>query len=145
MTSHDSTPTFTSKVNLVLVPVVVLDKQGKAVGTLRQEDFRLFDKNKPQTISKFSVEKRGSSTIQLQEGASTGTPEKPVADRFVAYVFDDVHLQFGDVARVRDAADKHLATSLLPTDRAAIYTTSGQPMLEFTDDRDKFHETLNRM
>ena len=39
------------------------------------------------------------------------------------------------------AAEHHLAT-LQPTDRAAIFTTSGQTTLDFTDDRAKLHDTL---
>ena len=46
--------TFESKVNVVTVPVVVRDKAGKPVDSLGKEDFRLFDKGKQQTISKFT-------------------------------------------------------------------------------------------
>ncbi|HMD50110.1 MAG TPA: hypothetical protein VKG79_13470, partial [Bryobacteraceae bacterium] len=34
MSSHDAPATFTTKVNLVMVPVVVRDSKGKAIGTL---------------------------------------------------------------------------------------------------------------
>lgn len=150
MSSRDTPATFKAKVNLVLVPVVVRDAQGHAIGNLRQEDFQLFDKGKPQVISRFSVEKSAGQTLSEKRAADVNSPDKsaaaPVAmpERYVAYVFDDVHLAFGDLARVRDAADRHLA-SLEPTDRAAIYTTSGQTMLEFTDDRAKLHATLLRL
>ena len=74
-----------------------------------------------------------------QSGASLVLPK-----RYIAYLFDDIHLEFGDLAQVRNAADRHFQT-LLPTDRAAIFTTSGQTQLDFTDDRAKLHETLNRI
>src|SRR5689334_20996226 len=48
--------TFKARVNLVMVPVVVRDKKGRAIANLRQEDFQLFDRGKPQVISKFSLE-----------------------------------------------------------------------------------------
>ena len=38
-------------VNAVLVPVVVRDSQGRAVGNLEKKDFEVFDRNKPQAIS----------------------------------------------------------------------------------------------
>lgn len=132
-----------------MVPVVVRDRQGRAIGGLSQEDFQLFDKGKPQVISKFSREKAGQSArleaspVKPDETSDqvlpAGTP-----DRFVAYLFDDIHLNFGDMARVRDAAGRHM-DSLPRTDRAAIFTTSGQVMLEFTDDRDQLHQTLARL
>ena len=54
MSSRDTPATFSTKVNLVMVPVVVRDAKGKAIGTLQKEDFQLFDKGKPQVISRFS-------------------------------------------------------------------------------------------
>jgi VWFA-related protein len=132
------------------VRVVVRDASGKAIGDLRQEDFELFDDRKPQVIKQFSVEQPGYKAAAQQaqrkpEDDSDETLPPPVApEHYVAYIFDDVHLEFGDLARVRDAADRHMAT-LAPTDRAAIFTTSGQNNLDFTDDRAKLHETLEKM
>jgi VWFA-related protein len=153
MATHDEPATFRARVNLVLVPVVVRDRQGRALGNLKQEDFQLFDKGKPQVISKFSIEKSGGQAAepaQTSEATAAGQSQEPAApagmpERFVAYLFDDVHLVFGDLARVRDAAGRHMSTSLQPTGRAAVYSTSGQTMLEFTDDRDKLRETLARL
>jgi VWFA-related protein len=147
MTSHDAPATFKAKVNLVLVPVVVRDSQGSTIGDLKKEDFLLFDKGKPQVITKFSMEKSGGQAAKVAEGSkpAEGAPEEHapavLPEHYTAYLFDDVHLAFGDLARVRDAADRHMA-SLDSTARAAIYTTSGQNTLDFTDDRAKLHETL---
>src|SRR5215472_14196945 len=151
MSTHDAPAIFTSRVNLVLVPVVVRDRNGKAMGTLRQEDFQLSDKGKPQVITRFSVEKTGSPSIPTVVATDETAPEKPqpepapIPERFVAYVFDDVHLTIQDVLWARDAADRHLAEFLEPTTRAAIFTTSGQVTVDFTDDRDKLREALKRI
>jgi len=156
MTTRDTPATFRAKVNLVLVPVVVRDKQGRAVGDLKKEDFQLFDKGKPQAISSFAVETLASQMAEpvkpATEAAESSGPEAPaptnpadIPKRFVAYVFDDVHLALGDLMQVRAAAQRHIDESLVPTDRAAIVTTSGRTNLDFTDDREKLHAALLRL
>jgi len=150
-TTRDEPATFKARVNLVMVPVVVRDKQGRTVGGLQQEDFQLFDKGKLQGITKFSVEKAGARIPKPEDGAAPkeGQPsETPLPadtpDRFIAYLFDDVHLEPGDLMRVRQSAAQHMST-LGRTDRAAIFTTSGVTHQDFTDDRDKLNETLTHL
>jgi VWFA-related protein len=142
--SHEEATTFKVDVKLVTVRVVVRDPQGHAIGNLHKEDFELFDNRKPQVISFFSVEQPGAQ-VAKERKTSDETGELPsVPERYVAFVFDDIHLKVGDLAQARIAADRHLAT-LRPTDRAAIFTTSGQTMLDFTDDRAKLHDALLRL
>lgn len=134
---------FSSKVDLVTVPVVVRDHEGRAVGTLKKEDFQLFDKGKPQVISEFVIEK-AEDAAAMAPGAGK-PPERTAAGRFVAYLFDDMHLEFANLVRVRAAAVEHLTESLRPGDRAAIYTTSGQNTLDFTSDQEKLRDAINRI
>jgi VWFA-related protein len=154
MTTRDTPATFRTKVNLVLVPVVVRDRQGRAVGDLHKEDFQLFDKGKPQTIASFSVETLAGQTepVKTETAPQVSGEESPatvnladVPKRFVIYLFDDVHLSQTDLMQVRAAAERHIDEALVPTDRAAIYTTSGRTTLDFTDDRAKLHATLLRI
>jgi VWFA-related protein len=153
VTSRDEPTTFKVNVKLVVVRAVVRDAQGRAIGTLHKEDFQVFDKGKPQTITQFEIEEPGAITARArqtseenpnddEQTSTVGTTVVP--ERFVAYIFDDVHLQFGDLARIRQVAERHFAT-LRPTDRAAVFTTSGQGSLDFTDDRAKLHDALLRL
>lgn len=152
MSSRDEVTTFKVKVNLVLVRVVVRDGQGNPVGGLHQEDFQVFDNGKLQSVRQFSAEGSGVKNREPQSVAaatapSTATPgpKAPVIPtHFVAYVFDDVHAEFGDLVRVRQAATQHI-DALQPTDRAAIFTTSGQGNVDFTDDRAALHSALDRI
>jgi VWFA-related protein len=154
LASHDEPTTFKVNVKLVVVRAVVRDAQGHAVGNLHREDFQVFDRGKPQTLSQFEVEQPGTLTAKARQrsnetasdiasGDTPHTPENAPAapERFVAYMFDDVHLEFADLARTRQAAERHFS-SLRPTDRAAIFTTSGTTVLDFTDDHAKLHEAL---
>jgi hypothetical protein len=52
--TSEQRPTFQSGVNLVLVPVIVRNKQGQAIGDLSKDDFQIFDKGKRQAIVSFS-------------------------------------------------------------------------------------------
>ncbi len=140
----DAQAIFTSKVNLVMVPVVVRDKQGRAVGNLKKENFLLFDKGRPQVITRFLVEKASDRLkpveiaadvpAELKEEAKTAPSNSVVPTQFTAYLFDDMHLDPGDLVEVRNAALKHLTETMRPIERVAVYTTSGQRMLDFTDD-----------
>ena len=148
MTSREGTTAFKVNVRLVQVRVVVRDSHGKAIGNLNKEDFQLLDDGKVQVITKFDVEKNGRPLAKGQIGSGAAesaevasTRAIGVAERYIAYVFDDVHITFQDLAQVRQAAQKNLAT-LQSTDRAAVFTTSGQSDLDFTDDRDKLNEAL---
>ena len=153
MASHDEPALFKARVNLVMVPVVVRDRKGNAVGNLKQEDFQLFDKGKPQYIARFSMETgRGAAdqSRRRRAGGPTRTSwwtrsRSELPDRFIAYLFDDVHMKFGDLAHSRDAAGRHIDSELRTTDRAAIYTTSGQTIQDFTDDRKLLHEALGNL
>jgi VWFA-related protein len=157
METKEAPAKFTSRVNLVPVTVVVRDHGGHAVGNLTKGDFRLLDNGKPQVISRFSIEKPGAPAVLEKEAGdlepqpeakppdAAAAPPPVLADHFVAYLFDDIHVTFEDLARARDAAARVVATSMQPADRAAIYTTSGQIVQEFTSDKEKLQETLARL
>jgi VWFA-related protein len=154
MATHDEPAMFKARVNLVVVPVVVRDRKGKALGSFKQEDFQLFDKGKPQFIARFSMETvAGRLNKTAGAAAPPPSPDKPpedkpavdLPDRFIAYLFDDVHMKFGELAPSRDAARRHIDNALRSTDRAAIYTTSGQTIQDFTDDKNLLHEALAKL
>ena len=142
VSSRDTGTTFKLRVNLVQVRVVVRDKQGKLVDGLKKEDFLLYDNGKLQAVTTFGVEtaktrqERANLASKTQQGseADESPPLVVMPQRFVALVFDDIHLNVQDASTIRVAAKK-LIESMAPTDRLAIYGTSGQITTEFTSDK----------
>jgi len=158
------------RVNLVLVRVVARDGKGNIVPGLKKEDFQILDDGKLQTISTFSVETpetqanaAPAATVEAVE-ANKAAPEKPadspappalnpsdvaitappanrVGQRYVALVFDDLRTQSQDALALHAATEK-LFTSLAPTDRVAIYSTSGKVNQDFTNDLALLRKTV---
>ena len=149
VSSHDTPTTFKVRVNLVLVRVVVRDRQGKIVSNLKKEDFLLYDNRKLQTVSSFSVETPEKRTASVVASAEPSSSSADVArgqavvlpQRFVSMVFDDVHLSMEDATFVRDSATRFFG-ALAASDRVSLNTTSGQLTQDFTDDHGKLSKAL---
>jgi VWFA-related protein len=152
LVTQDTPTTFKVRVNLALVRVVVRDSKGQVVPNLRKEDFQLFDNRKPQAITYFSVETPESQTLKPATSVPSNdeagaTPEelqaaaKKLPQRFVAVLFDDVHMSMQDTSVVRDAATR-LFGSLAPSDRVGMFSASGQFQLRFTADHELLAKSL---
>lgn len=152
ITSHDSPATFKVRVSFVSVRVVVRDQNGKAIPNLKKEDFQLADNRKLQVISTFAVETPGShvATVKMDNDSgpapTEGTPVKAaeLPQRFITLFFDDLHLSMQDAMLSRQAATK-LFAAMQMSDRFSIYTSSGQVQQDFTGERGKLEETLQRI
>jgi VWFA-related protein len=92
-------PTFRSGVDIVQVDVVVVDKDGHPVRGLKQSDFTIRDRGKPQTISTFQEIGREPRVAAADVTAMLPTVKLDVAsnqtaqsDRLVIMVIDDLHI-----------------------------------------------------
>jgi VWFA-related protein len=151
--ARETTPQFriSAQRNLVVVRVVVRDANGRTVGNLHKEDFRLLDDGKPQEITSFSVEVSQPRPEAVPARVAPAAPTAPapplvaVPQRFVALFFDDYHMEIEGIGRTRNAAWQYVLTSVRPQDRVAILTATGKDQLDFTADREKLHDALFRL
>jgi len=138
---QNAPPRLEVNVDRVLVPVVVRDKQGRAVGDLKREDFQVFDNDKPRPVSAFTVEKRG--VAETNAGASAQSGAQPQAQRrFIVFLFDDMHLSAEDLARVQKAGMNALDEALSGSNFAAVVSTSLKTNSGLTRDRAKLQSAL---
>ncbi len=141
--SKDTT-LFHSRVDAVLVPVLVKDRHGASVGDLSQGDFEVFDNNKRQEISAFMVATNANAQFQKDSGeAPMGTPSSS-PKRFVILLFDDLHMSFSDLAQTREAA-KSVVSSLSEGQMAAVVSLSGVVNSGLTSDHMALQNALTEI
>jgi VWFA-related protein len=83
---------------LVLVDAVVTDKKGNYIRDLSQNDFKVYEDNKEQTVSTFST---GADAATQANGQK----------RYLILFFDNSTMQAPDQIQARDAANKFIAAN----------------------------------
>lgn len=141
-------PTIKVSVNSVLVPVVVRDSHDRAVGDLTQSDFHLFDKGKPLQLTGFTVERRAPSengSLDATSPAAAGalaSAQGPPSQRFVVFLFDDLHMSQADLAPLRKAATRILDETLRAGDSASVLSVFGNEDSGVTTSRDRLASAI---
>src|ERR1043165_9868909 len=102
-------------VNVVEVPVTVVDGSGNAVRGLTKANFKLFDQGKERAITAFDA-------IDLTVKQTALTPIPPAARRNFMLLFDLSYSAPRSLARAQEAARNFVKTALQPRDLVGVGT-----------------------
>lgn len=147
---QEAASTLQINVNRVLVPVVVRDKQGRPIADLKKEDFEVLDNGKPRPVSTFNVEQRGPAVQPVDTGTapspgSNAAPQAtPTPQRFIVFLFDDIHLSVGDLAQV-EKAGAAAVDGLSAMDIGGVVSISGKTNSGLTRDRARLRNAITSL
>ena len=140
-------PTIRVTTRMVLVDVVVTDKQGKPVPGLRAEDFTLEEKGKTQKIATFTTTSEAPSAEPLPPGiysnrAQYRSPSGPIT----VLLLDALNTAFKDQAYARQQMLKFVQQQYRPGERTAVFTLTAQlrVLQDFTSDPQILYTALQR-
>jgi len=131
-----------------LVPVRVLDAEGRPVHGLRKEDFVLYDNNELKTITEFEVHQSGETHIAAEAAGVAETQIQQETNRKYFFVLD---MQGSDIYGNRDAKKavlEFVENRLKPGDDASVMTfgaLTGLVLKQYlTSDLDKIKKAISR-
>jgi VWFA-related protein len=140
-------PSFRSKVRVVLLDVVVTDKEDP-ISNLKKDDFQVFEDGVPQNISYFE-EHKGMAPAQIKPpelppNVYTNYPLTKSQDAANVLLLDTLNTPPQDQAYVRGQMIKYLKT-LKPGSRMAIFSLGSRLRIlqGFTDDPSNLLFALN--
>lgn len=157
--------TFRTVSDLVLVNLVVRDKQGQPVRGLKATDFTVLEDGKQQQVMSFDVEDVTSEraaelapAVPSAAGAATSAPAKAAAAktpsvkfdarnrRLIVLCFDFTGMEPEDLDRSVASAQKFVSQQMAPGDLVAVvsFKTELRVDQDFTSDKELLLKTLGR-
>jgi VWFA-related protein len=121
-------PTFSSRVDLVTVDVVVLDGDGRPLRGLTREDFTLFEDGKAQQVESFEAFDWPDDPSPSRDTLGTSAdrdPSLPAGTRTFVLLVDDANLSPVRHTVVREAVERFLVEGVRDGDELIFASTSG--------------------
>lgn len=152
-----------SESSLVRIDVEVTDRSGKPIKGLKPDQFVVTDDGKPQPLSFFTYEDIEKIDKAGPENASAAPVVIPVDSptpvsgeeitskthdrRMLVLFFDMSSMGNEDLRRARLSAEKFIGSQMSPADLVAVvtYGTDLSVWCDFTNDKDKIHQALERL
>lgn len=138
-------PVITTETERVAVDVVARRPDGMPDASLRQPNFVVLDDGVLRSITNFSIRDSAKAGPGSFRPSNAPTPTARTApspqssatqgiQRAVALFFDDVNTDGADLQNARNAASRFIREDLSPSDRVAVFTSSGIGEVDFTAD-----------
>ncbi len=132
-------PTIRVTTHMVLVDVVVTDKQGKAITGLKPEDFTVEENGKPQKIASLSTpaDIMPPPAEPLPPGIYSNKPQnRSTGAPITVMLLDALNTAFSDQAYARSQMLAFVKNNFKPSDRMAVFTLTGSlnVLQDFTSD-----------
>jgi len=158
--------TFKSGLDLVVVNVVVRDKNGTLVRGLTRDDFVVLEDGKPQTVSSFDFEEIENAAPAAMEtttvlgaiakpaapaAAAASGEVRPIADmkdrRLIVLFYDLGAMQPEEVSRAVQSGRDYVEKKMAPADILAVVSLSTSLAVDqdFTADRTALIAALSRL
>lgn len=139
-------PTIRVTTHLVLVDVVVTDKQGKPVAGLHPEDFTLEENGKAQKISMFVRPSENAAPEPLPPGIYSNRPEYRSEGPITVMLLDALNTEYKDQAYARQQMLRFVQQQYKPGERMAVFTLTGSlgVLQDFTADPQILYTALQR-
>src|SRR5688572_21391588 len=150
-------PKFSVTSRLVVVSVIVKDRDGKPIENSKPEDFTLLEDNKPQKISVFEYQRLDTEPTRAEllkvpglpnatEPGAAAAPTVRFKDRrLLVLFFDFSSMPPEDQIRAQKAAVKFVEEQITPSDVVSImaFTNKLRVVQEFTADRERLLEAIH--
>jgi VWFA-related protein len=122
--------TIHAESRLVLVDVIVTDKKGAYIEDLTEKDFKVWEDDKEQKVTSFSMERSAASS--------------PSSKRNIVLFFDDDSMKAGDQSQARAAATKFIETNAAPNRYFAVVDYAGTLRItqNFTSDIERLKQVV---
>lgn len=121
-----------TQANLVLVDVVATDHKGNYIEDLTQQDFKVYEDGKEQTVTSFS------------RGENAAGPQGPEQQHYLVLFFDDSTMDVADQARARQAAAQFIDKTASEKRLMAVADFGGtlQIAQNFTENTDRLKKVV---
>ncbi len=124
----------------VRIDAVVLDRKGHQVRDLTANDFEVYQDGKPKKIMACTYVNEELAPARDSSNTSilTSSPMLPKnkVRRTLAFVIDDLSMDFDHFRHTQMAIEKFVETQMQPYDLAVIFQTSGGTLLQFSSDKE---------